>query len=301
MLEAFIYSDDAAVAAQLIGFVRGAGLGAAAIAIGQEESDALADCGATVVYQLSGESPLPECYARPIADLLTVEHAKLFLVGATTRGRDLAAQVAGFLDCAMVSDVSGLELSDGRITTERLIYGGAVVQRETVDGFAVVTVPAGRYIAAAGQPEVRVLDVEPDSRVQRVATTPIVRQDVDLAEADRIVSVGMGLERAEDLAEIRQLADELNAGVGCSRGVAEERGWLPEDQYVGISGLSVKPQLYFALGISGQIQHVVGIRESKIIAAVNKDENAPIFRVCDYGIVGDLYEAVRLLHQALRA
>lgn len=295
----YVYSDDVALAAELIGFAKTCGLGGNALVLDSDAAEALEGAGAETVYVLQGANPLPESYAKPIAEFLRQQSADLFVVGATARGRDLAARVAGYLDCGLVGDVSTATFADGRLTTERLIYGGAVVQREELEGFAVVTVPPGLFAPVQGASEIVTVIVEPDDRVRRVGTTPIITQSANVADAERVVSVGLGLEKKEDLQMVRDLADALNAGVGCSRGVAEEREWLPQDQYIGISGLSVKPQLYLALGISGQVQHVVGIRETKVIVAVNKDETAPIFRVCDYGIVGDLYEIVPLLTQAL--
>jgi electron transfer flavoprotein alpha subunit len=110
----------------------------------------------------------------------------------------------------------------------------------------------------------------------------------------------MGLDKKEDLSMIQELANCLSAEIGCTRGVAEERHWLPVEQYIGISGAVIRPKLYLCLGVSGQVQHVVGVRDAKLIVAVDINEKAPIFRSADYGIVGDMYEVVPLLVQALK-
>ena len=123
---------------------------------------------------------------------------------------------------------------------------------------------------------------------------------MDLAQAKIIVCVGRGVEKPEDIKLARELADVLGGEVGCSRPIAEELNWLPEEFYLGISGKKVKPELYIGLGVSGQIQHVTGIRDSKVIFAVNRDENAPIFEAADYGIVGDLYQVVPKLIEELK-
>jgi electron transfer flavoprotein alpha subunit len=128
-----------------------------------------------------------------------------------------------------------------------------------------------------------------------------VRQAVDITEAKIIVCVGRGVEKKEDVELARELAQVLGGEVACSRPVAEELRWLPEEVYLGISGKKVKPDLYVGVGVSGQIQHVTGIRDSKVIFAINKDENAPIFEAADYGIVGDLYQVVPKLIQELKS
>ena len=116
-----------------------------------------------------------------------------------------------------------------------------------------------------------------------------------------VVCVGRGLDKQEDIDLARQLAQVLGGEVGCSRPIAEELQWLPEEVYIGISGKKVKPALYLGIGVSGQVQHITGIRDSKVIFAVNKDENAPIFEAADYGIVGDLYSVVPMLIDELKA
>jgi electron transfer flavoprotein alpha subunit len=123
---------------------------------------------------------------------------------------------------------------------------------------------------------------------------------VDITAASRLVSVGRGFQHKEDLELARELAKTIAAEIACSRPIAEECHWLPIERYIGISGQQVKPELYLAVGISGQVQHVVGIRSSKFIVAVNSDERAPIFEAADYGIVGDLYQVLPLLAKALK-
>ena len=115
-----------------------------------------------------------------------------------------------------------------------------------------------------------------------------------------VVSVGRGIEKKEDLAIARELADVLDGEIGCTRPISEEMHWLPEELCIGLSGVQIKPDLYVGLGISGQIQHVTGIRNARVICAINKDENAPIFGVADFGIVGDLYSVVPKLVQELK-
>jgi electron transfer flavoprotein alpha subunit len=300
MAGVYIYSDKSVIAAELIGCAKSAGKVANVVVFSQEAAEELKNSGADKIYLLQGESQIPENYSRALAGFLTSEGAEVFLVGATARGRDLAARAAGYLDWGMVSDVSAITWSDGKMTTERMIYGGAIIQRETLTGPSVVTAAAGKFEPVAGAADVIAVDVTADNRVQLVEQAPIVRKGTDLRVANQVVCVGMGIDKEEDLQMIRELAAALGAEIGCTRGVAEERHWLPTEQYIGISGAVIKPQLCVSIGISGQVQHTIGIRDSKIIVALNNNEKAPIFKTSDFGIVGDLYEIVPLLTEALK-
>ncbi|MGE5545138.1 MAG: electron transfer flavoprotein subunit alpha/FixB family protein [Bacillota bacterium] len=296
----YVYSDKSTVALELISCAKAAGKETMVVTFSQEAAGELKNSGADKVYLLQGDSQLPENYSRSVAEFLKAQSAELFLVGATARGRDLAARVAGYLDCGMVSDATAIAFGDGKITTERMIYGGAVIQKEVLNGFCVVTVAAGKFIPIQGTAEVETVDVSSDNRVALVEQAPIERKGADLRVADRVVCVGLGVENEEDMQMIRDLAAALNAEIGCTRGIAEEKHWLPTEQYIGISGAVIKPQLCVSIGISGQVQHTIGIRDSKVIVAINNNEKAPIFKTSDFGIVGDLYEIVPLLTEALK-
>jgi electron transfer flavoprotein alpha subunit len=168
---------------------------------------------------------------------------------------------------------------------------------------AVVTIPPRTFLtpsAATNAGTVETVKADSDVQVAISDVTPLGGSGVDVSAATRLVSVGRGFRKREDLKLAEDLAAVLKAELGCSRPVAEDEHWLPIDHYIGISGHTVKPELYLAVGISGQVQHVVGARESKIIVAVNNDEHAPIFEAADYGIVGDLYEVLPLLTAAVK-
>ena len=296
----YVYSDRLDLAAELIGFVKENQKSANVLGFTQAEADRLSSIGADKVCYLQGDSPLVENYGQAIAEYLKQENAELFVVGATARGRDIAARVAGYLDCAMVSDVSSLSLDSGKLSAERMMYGGAVVQSEEITGLCVVTVAAGKYQPVAGNASIETIKVTADSRVKLLETASIVKEGVDLRQACNVVCVGLGLEKEEDMQLARDLAAAIDAAIGCTRGIAEERHWLPVEQYIGISGAIIKPQLYISMGVSGQVQHVFGVRDAKVIVAIDSNEKAPIFRSADYGIVGDMYEIVPLLTQTLK-
>lgn len=299
MSDIYIYSERLDMAAELIGFARQNNKVPYVFTFSAAAAEELVNLGANKVFFLKGESPLVENYAKQIADFLKKQKASLFMVGATARGRDLAARVAGYMDCGMASDVSALSYIEDDLVCERIIYGGAVRQREAYKGFCVVTVPAGIYEPVEGKGEIITIDLKADMRVALVERTEIPSKGNDLFAAARVACVGMGWEAEEDLSMVNDLLAVLDGEIACTRGIAEERHWLPVERYIGISGAVIKPELYIALGVSGQIQHVYGIRESKIIVAIDKNDKAPIFRYADYGIVGDMYEIIPLLTDLL--
>ena len=296
----YVYSDKLDISAELTAFAKNSGQTASAICFSQGDADQLASMGADQIFCLQGDSPLVENYGKAVAAFLQNQGAQLFVVGATARGRDLAARTAGYLDCAMVSDVSGLSFADGKLITERMMYGGAVVQSEEITGLSVVTVGAGKFEPVKGNAAIETVPVQADVRVSLLETAPIVKEGVDLRQACSVVCVGLGLEKEDDLQMARDLAAAINGELGCTRGVAEERHWLPVEQYIGISGAVIKPQLYISMGVSGQVQHIFGVRDAKVIVAIDNNEKAPIFRSADYGIVGDMYEIIPLLTKILR-
>lgn len=301
-----IYSEDNAVVRQLIT----AGLDLKAemnepvcvITLNGEEDKFFA-AGADKVFVLKGENAWPESFAGVIAELVSKEQANVILVGGTARGKDVAAKVAALLKAGLVTEAQSVIFTEGHIETTRLMYGGLAVSREAVALPALVTIAPRTYDEPAAtdrQGEVVIVDAPGDTRVIVNNVCPIERQGVDIATADRIVCVGRGLSKKEDLSMVEDLAKALGAEVACTRSIAEDYHWLPIDRYIGISGQKVKPELYLAMGISGQVQHVSGMRDSKVIIAVDTNEKAPIFDAADYGIVGDMYEVIPLLTAALK-
>jgi electron transfer flavoprotein alpha subunit len=211
------------------------------------------------------------------------------------------------LNTGLCSGCIGFELDKEKkiLRMERLLYGGLAVQTVICTTRPQMAAISPRVFDPAPMVEgnegkVREIPDMPSSTVTVISRTAKSREAVDITEAKIIVCIGRGLEKEEDVKLARDLADVLGGEVGCSRPIAEELRWLPEDVYLGISGKKVKPDLYIGVGVSGQIQHVTGIRDSKIIVAINRDENAPIFEASDYGIVGDLYQVVPMLIEELK-
>lgn len=267
-------------------------------------------CGADEVYVLPllpGEEPV-EAYVPVLADAAASGDPDVFLIGATNRGKTIAARLAVRLKTGLCSNCGALayDAEEKLLKMERMVYGGAGIQTVACATRPQMATVAPRTFAPAPEQEGRSgkiveLPGTPASGLKVLEHKPRQRGAVDVTQAKAIVCVGRGVEKAEDVSLARELAGVLGAEVACSRPIAEELQWLPEDVYLGISGKKVKPELYVGVGVSGQIQHVTGIRDSKVIFAINRDENAPIFEAADFGIVGDLYQVVPKLINELKA
>ena len=274
-----------------------------ALALNEADAKELAALGADKVVALQSAGSWTEGLGDAICGVLSAAPATVFLVGGTLRGKHLGAYVAAKLNVGMATDAKTLKVAGGKLLVSRLLYGGLALSEEEVALPAVVSVPARTFArpkAAANAGTVETRKAEADSRVTISDVSHSNGTGVDISELPRLIAVGRGFRKREDLKLAEDLASALKAGVACSRPVAEEEHWLPVERYVGISGHTVKPELYLAAGISGQIQHMVGARESKVIVAINNDEHAPIFESADYGVVGDLYEVLPLLTAAVK-
>ena len=295
----YVYSDKLALVPELVGFAKSLGKQSTVLAFGAEAASALNNCGADQILLVKGDAA-PEAYSKAVAELLVKEGTELLLVGATIGGRDVAARISGYMDCAMVSDVSSIAYADGAYVTERTVYGGAVIETNQLTAPAVVTIGGGKFEAAVGAAPVAEVELAADTRVQVVEVAPIVKGGADLSKAEKVVCIGMGMANKEDMKMAEDLAAVLGAEIGCTRGIADERNWLPVEQYIGISGAIIKPKLYLSMGVSGQVQHIFGVRDSQLIVAIDKSDTAAIFNSADYGIVGDMYEIVPLLIEELK-
>lgn len=247
-----------------------------------------------------------EVFIPVIAEEARRHDPDIFLVGATARGKEMAARIATRLNTGLCSECIGFKLDEGenRLVMERMVYGGAAVQTVIcLTRPQMATIPPRTFEPASKQAgkegTIVELPVPAPSAVRIVERKPKVRQSGDVAEARVLVCIGRGIEQESDLSLARELAEALGGEVACTRPLAEELHWLPEETYIGLSGKKVKPDLYIGVGISGQIQHTTGIRDAKVICAINRDENAPIFGIADYGIVGDLYEVLPELTRQL--
>jgi len=256
--------------------------------------------------------PLAEDQSLDALILVLVQEARevdpdLFLIASTYRLREVAARVASLLKTGLCSETLKINFTENyrSVEMERLLYGGAAVERVVcLTRPVMATVPPGTYeqapIDPAREGQTREMKETPRSPCKVLERRARERRTRDIREARVVVCVGRGMEKKEDITLARELADVLGGEIAGTRPVTEELHWLPEDLCIGLSGIQIRPDLYVGLGVSGQIQHVTGFRDAKIICAVNRDANAPIFGVADMGIVGDLYDVVPKLIGALK-
>ena len=228
------------------------------------------------------------------------ENPAYVLFSHTYMVRDYAPKLAAALGKALISDCIRYKMAGGKPVFVRQVFQGKIDADFTFDGDGpyLVSFQVGAFNAdhleTGGSGAVQNAEVNMDSVDIRTKVLEIfegVKQEVDLSKAERIVSVGRGIKKPENMDLIKQLAESLDAEIAASRPVCDD-GWLPLDRQVGSSGQTVAPKLYFAVGISGAIQHIVGMKNSGTIVAINKDPHAPIFDIADYGVVGDLFEVL---------
>jgi electron transfer flavoprotein alpha subunit len=254
----------------------------------------------------------PDGYTAALQQAVEQLNPSLVFLPHTYQTRDFAPKLAARLDRALVTDVTAIKNAGGD-RTDRVFVRPMFQGKLTADVVPLgpaphfVTVQIGSFRAdqaarGASPAPVRALDIKLDgAAIRQRAEAPFqeARQAVDLSQADRIVAVGRGIKNQDKLPVAQTLADALGAQLAASRPICDA-GWLPMERQVGSSGQTVAPKLYLALGISGAIQHLVGMKGSQTIVAVNKDADAPIFEVADYGIVGDLFEIVPAIIEALK-
>jgi len=246
----------------------------------------------------------PDGYAGTVAGVAKAGGYGAVLVAATAAGKDLAPRIAARLDAPLASDVTGVGIEGGKVAATRPVYAGKAIQQLRVDApLAVVSLRPNAFApgSAAKAGAVSKATAVAASRVTVREGKAAEQGRLDVAEASVVVSGGRGLKGPEHFALIEGLAKALGGAVGASRAVVDA-GWRPHAEQVGQTGKTVSPQLYVAVGISGAIQHLAGMRTAKVIVAINKDKDAPIFQVADYGIVGDLFEILpRLTEEIAKA
>ncbi len=242
-----------------------------------------------------------DAYTNVLAGIVGQLNPDVIIVGASTQGKELAARLSARLDAALATDCVDLKMDGGQVVATRPMYGGKVLADVALAGAPAIVALRPNIISAEEAPvegavekaAANVGDVKTEVKSKQLETGKI-----DLTEAEVVVSGGRGM-GGDDYSVVEALAEVLGAAVGASRSAVDE-GWRPASDQVGQTGKTVSPNLYVACGISGAIQHLAGMSSSKVIVAVNKDPEAPIFTKADYGIVGDLFEVLPALTEELK-
>lgn len=303
-----IFSEDDETALEILGKGREIAdsmkteLGA--ISFGKYNEETLFASGADKIYSID-IAPSSDHIVEVISNLNDQYKPEIILIGGTKLGKEVAPRIAqrSLVGCA--TDCIDCSIEDGHLIVKRFVLGGRFLETlRFLRKPQIATLLSGRFekkVDKTRKGEKIKIPYEPvESKVQILEIKKKAPQEIKIEDADIVISVGRGLKKKEDIKLIESLAQALGGAVGCSRSIAADFKWLPEEHWVGLSGHKVKPKLYIAIGISGQVQHIAGIRDAKTIIAINNDPNAPIFKACDYGIVGDLYEIVPKLTEKLK-
>jgi electron transfer flavoprotein alpha subunit len=275
-----------------------------AFAADQSSADEAGKYGAKRLYFADAGAYNTEQYTAALEAAVKAAQPSVVLLGGTSNGRDLAPRVAARLNVGVASDVDRLEWKDGKLRARRSIYAGRAFATVDVSGTpAIATTRANAFPAEeAGSGAAEIVDMaftKADTKATVLETKIPEAGELSIAEADIIVSGGRGLKEAQNFSYIRDLAHAIGGAVGASRATVDA-GWIDHQHQVGQTGRVVSPNLYIAAGISGAIQHLAGMSSSKHIVAINKDPEAPIFRIADLGIVGDLFQVLPALTEEVK-
>ncbi len=290
-----------AIAAQTGWTLEAAVVGSGVAAIASEVAEKKKVARVYVVESARLEPYTPDAFAHALREFLAKHPAKLVLMPHTYQVRDFVPKLATALETTAISDVIGCRYEGGKLLFTRQMFQGKFVADVSFAGtgpcfvtFQNGSFRADKVEAGAAPAPVETVEVEiPDGVVRNHPQEVFkeAKQAVDLTQAEIIVSVGRGIKEQKNIELAKQLADALGGELAASRPICDN-GWLPMDRQVGSSGQTVAPKLYLALGISGAIQHMVGMKGSKSIVAINKDSEAPIFEIADYAVVGNLFDIV---------
>jgi len=247
-----------------------------------------------------------DLYQQVLSNIIREEKPILTMIGHTSYGVDLAPSLAISLNIPLITDCLDLDIQDGRLIAVRQMYGGKIYARLNVrkSESYIATIRQGVITASEGTLKGEIIELPPPSIIEPVKKKFIEYVlpkigEVDITSADILVAIGRGIKDQANIPLAEELAKTLGGVLACSRPIVD-KGWLPSDRQVGSSGKTVKPKLYLALGISGAFQHIIGMKNSQLIIAVNKDPNAPIFNVAHYGVVEDLFKIVPILTEKIK-
>jgi electron transfer flavoprotein alpha subunit len=309
-----VYSDDKKLALELLN--KGSELAkelhkkVIAVTIGHEEhATEYLEYGAdlVIVVETSQSQFKAEEYTSILQNIMKEYRNEIILIGSNKNGKELAARLAAKMDAGCIMDCTKIYVHEKKLTTERIVYSGnAIAVEQFTSPPQIITIPSKVFDPLPKNPnhkgEIIKKKIDGEHSPSKILQVQEMKSEgVNVEDAQIIVSCGRGFKKKEDIKLVSELADVLKGRtVGCSRPIAADLKWLSEDHWIGLSGHKVKPKLYIACGISGQIQHIAGMRDSGVIVAINKDPEALIFKSADYGIVGDLYEVLPKLTNAIK-
>ncbi len=254
------------------------------------------------------ETYTTDAYVAVISELTKANEPAVMILGASVEGKDLSARLSAALDAGLAPDCTALAIEDGNLVATRPIYAGKAYAKLTFENSSPQMATARPNVMPINEPDssksAEVIDasISLDDSAIKTKVVDVVKDEggkIDLTEADKIISGGRGMKSAENYNILEDLADVIGASIGASRS-AVDAGWRPHTDQIGQTGKVVSPNLYIACGISGAIQHLAGMSTSKVIVAINKDEDAPIFQKADYGVVADLFDVVPALTEEIK-
>ncbi|MFA6988873.1 MAG: electron transfer flavoprotein subunit alpha/FixB family protein [Candidatus Gastranaerophilaceae bacterium] len=273
--------------------------------------DELSFAGANKIYVIHDERLLnysTEYYSKVVIDTVLQKKPEILLIGATANGRDLGPRISSFLNTGLTADCTGLDINEeGKLAATRPTFGGNLMATILCKNMPQMATVRPKVFKRSennyeNRAEVEIINVELDSvevKTKVLEFTPKTRETTNIDDASIIVAGGKGLKNADNFSLLEDLAEELGGVVAATR-AAVDAGWKDHSVQVGQTGKTVAPKLYIACGISGAIQHVEGMKSSGTIVAINKDPDASIFEIADYGIVADLFEAIPAFTEALK-
>lgn len=266
-----------------------------------DDKSELSPCGNKIVLGLGEKGKDVNYTSRAISYIKEKYGFDVLIFSSSKLSSSLASLVSGMLKINCITDAYDVILDSNVIKAKRNVFAGKAYSLISCSLPCILTLKAGFYPKAEEKScNVKHEQFSSQEFISVEEVREAVKSDVNLKNAKIIVSVGRGFKKKEDLNLALELANLLNAALGCSRPISSDLGWLPEEHHIGLTGVNVKPELYFAIGISGQLQHIAGIKDSRLVVAINIDKSAPIFQSCDYGAVGDLYKIVPELIQLIK-
>ena len=303
-----IWSPEPRGAFELVAKAKELNLTPVVLHVGPGDAQQYVKRGAAKVLVVD-DAKVNDLQSGPVVDALAAavkdQNAEHVFIAGGRRGKEVAPRLGAKLKAAVVTLANKVTQENGKLAFERMFLGGKTVAEEVPQSaVTVVTFPQRLFeplpenAGATGEVRKLAADVR-EPKVKVVARKPRAASGVDIESAPIVIGAGRGFKSKDDLRMAFDLAATLGGQVGCSRPLATDLGWLTDEYWIGLSGKEVKPKLYVAAGISGQIQHTTGIRNSKLIIAINTNKDAPIFKMADYGIVGDLYKVLPALNAAV--